>query len=61
LLAAVEEAGCEEEQGEHERELGVGLRVEVQLDESVTEPYDTSYEPDPGGFAHRFGLDGYDC
>ena len=52
-LLAVEEAGDEEEHGEHEGELSMRAGVEVELDDSIPEPYGTSEKPDPGGFAHR--------
>jgi len=60
LLAAVEEAGDEKEQGEHEVQFRVGAGVEVELDDSVSEPYGKSDEPNPrypGWFTHRCGLD----
>ena len=47
-LVAIEEAGDEEQEGEHEREFCVRLGVETQLGESVPKPYDTPDEPDPG-------------
>lgn len=58
LLVAVEEAGDEEHKGDHERELGVGKRVQAQVDHAVRYPGRTSDEPDPGGFSHRWELDG---
>jgi hypothetical protein len=56
LLAAVEEAGGEEEDGQHERELGVRVGTCVELHNSIDDPGGTSYEPDPGGLSHRWNV-----
>ena len=48
LLVAVEEAGDEEEHGEHEGEFGVGLGMDVKLLHAVQEPDGASDKPDPG-------------
>jgi len=52
-LATVEEAGDEEEHGQHEGQLGMRTGAEVELDDSICGPDDTSDEPDPRGSAHR--------
>ncbi len=51
LLAAIEQPGEEEEQGEHKGELGVGAGPQVQPEDSVDEPGSAADEPDPGGAA----------
>jgi hypothetical protein len=53
LLAAIEEAGEEEEHGEHQGELGVSAGVQMKLYDSIDCPGGASYEPDPGGLSHR--------
>ena len=57
LLAAVEEAGDEEEQREHETQLGVRTGVQVKPEDSIDEPRGTSDKPDPRCLSHRFVLD----
>ena len=58
LLVAVEEAGGEEEHGEHEGELGVRERVDVELHHAVHDPDRTSDKPDPGCLSHCSTVDG---
>jgi hypothetical protein len=53
FLVAVEEAGGEEEQGDHEGELGVEERVDVEMYHAVHGPGRTSDKPDPGSLSHR--------
>jgi hypothetical protein len=48
LLAAIEEAGDQEQHGKHEGELGMRKGVEVELNHPIDRPYGTSDEPDPG-------------
>ena len=58
LLLAVEETGGEEEQGDHEGELGVRARVDVDLHDPVHGPGGTSDKPDPGCSSHSSTVDG---
>jgi hypothetical protein len=48
LLPAIEEAGDEEEHGEHEGQFGMCLGMDVKLLHSVQEPDRASDKPDPG-------------
>ena len=52
LLVAIEEAGDEEHQRDHEREFGVGQCVQAQVHDAVRHPGRTSDKPDPRGSSH---------
>ena len=52
-LSAVEEAGGEEDDGDHDGEAGVEPVVEMDADESVDEPGSEAEKPDPGCLSHR--------
>jgi hypothetical protein len=52
-LAAVEEAGGEEDDGYHEGEAGVKPVVEADADEGVYQPGGEAQEPDPRCLSHH--------
>jgi len=53
-LAAVEEAGGEEDDGDHEGEAGVEDVVQAEAEKAVEEPCCEAYEPDPCCLPHHF-------
>ena len=52
-LAAVEEAGGQEDDGDHEGQAGVEDIVVTDADECVDEPCCEAHEPDPRCLSHH--------
>jgi len=52
-LAAVEESGSEEDNGDHEREAGVQHVVHAEANQGIGEPRQEACEPDPCCLSHH--------
>ena len=57
-LAAVEEAGGEEDDGDHEGEAGVEQVAHAQAEERVRQPRCEAHEPDPRCLSHHRSCSG---